>query len=109
MRELLWPNSKLKRELSSQKKYKAIAWEQLSSFEVMRRTSSAQVGKLNAAVLEKGNLIGCLRKTYELKKGGAVAFMTGSSGDLANKDLDTLYATKEHEFIQMICNTGLPN
>ena len=67
------------------------------------------MGKLNAAVLEKGNLIGCLRKTYELKKGGAVAFMTGSSGDLANKDLDTLYATKEHEFIQMICNTGLPN
>ncbi len=27
--------AKLKRELSSQKKYKAIAWEQLSSFEVM--------------------------------------------------------------------------
>ena len=30
--------------------------------------------------------------------------MTGSSEDLANQDSDTLYATKEHEFVQMMRN-----
>jgi hypothetical protein len=84
--------TKIKRDLSTQKSYKAMAWGQLSSFGHLKLCTTQVVQKYQGSMqqcwrLEKGNLIKCLHKTYESKRGEAIAFMTGCrSGDATSSN-----------------------
>ena len=45
--------AKIKRNLSSAKKYKALAWEQLAAYELAHRTQTAEATRLISSLEEK--------------------------------------------------------
>jgi len=76
--------AKIKRNLSSAKKYKALAWEQLAAYELAHRTQTAEATRLLSSLEEKSTLISSLRKTYADKREQAVAHVVStlsSAGD----------------------------
>ena len=56
--------AKMKRELTSTERYKALAWEQLEQYELVHRIKTADEARLLCSLKEKSNLIASLRETY---------------------------------------------
>ena len=67
--------AKMKRELTSTKKYKALAWEQLEQYELVHRIKTADETRLLRSLKEKSSLIATLRKTYAGKRKDTVDFL----------------------------------
>ena len=53
--------AKMKRELTSTERYKALAWEQLEQYELVHRIKTADEARLLRCLKEKTNLIAILQ------------------------------------------------
>ena len=95
--------AKMKRDLYSAKRYKALAWEQLAVYEMVHRTNAAEENRLLKTLNDKAKVIASLRKTFFQKKQMAIGYMVSSAkcDDGKNSEdgnFDHLYKIKEDHF-----------
>ena len=100
--------AKMKRNLSSAKKYKALAWEQLAAYELAHRTQTAEETRLLSSLEEKTTFISSLRKTYADKREQAVGHVVSTLLDKRDScedfDFEEAYVKKANWFDFLVKN-----
>ncbi len=100
--------AKMKRELTSTERYKALAWEQLEQYELVHRMKTADEARLLCSLKEKSNLIASLHETYADKKRATVDFVESAklakSPHLGDDDSYDGYSLRKNWFDFLVAN-----